>query len=150
MDLPRLTPQSLRIALTGADPQRFLEHGWQVVEGWEATWAPSSYREFIQGSRAEFSVAKHGYVVTRGGWFSDRSVCYLASGRPVLVQDTGLGDWLPTGEGIVTFRDVAEAVQGIEAINADYERHRRVARRLAEEYFSADRVLTSLLEAALD
>jgi hypothetical protein len=88
-------------------------------------------------------------VQMRGGWFSDRSVCYLASGRPVLVEDTGLGDWLPTGQGVVTFRDVAGAVDGIEAINADYDRHRRAARRLAEEYFATDRVLPLLLDAAM-
>jgi glycosyltransferase involved in cell wall biosynthesis len=86
----------------------------------------------------------------RGGWFSDRSVCYLASGRPVLLQDTGLGDWLPVGEGVVTFNNPEEAVQGIERINADYQRHRQAARRLAQEYFAAERVLPPLLDAAMD
>lgn len=149
LDLPRLTPQSFLIALTDGPAEYLAEHGWRVVPGWIPSRTTESYRAFIQSSRAEFSVAKHGYVLTRGGWFSDRSVCYLASGRPVLVEDTGLRDWLPTGQGIVTFRNVSEALRGIEAINADYERHRRAARLLAEEYFDAQRVLPPLLDAAM-
>jgi hypothetical protein len=148
LDLPRNTAQPIRVALAGAPPDDLALHGWEVVPGREPSRTAWTYREFIRGSRAEFGVAKHGYVRTRGGWFSDRSVCYLASGRPVLVQDTGLGDWLPTGEGVVTFGDVPGAVRGIEAINADYGRHRRAARRLAEEVFAAGRVLPPLLEAA--
>jgi len=148
VDLPQRTPQQFRIALTGAPPEDLSRHGWEVVHGWVPSRTPESYRAFIRGSRAEFGVAKHGYVRMRGGWFSDRSVCYLASGRPVLVQDTGLGDWLPTGEGVVIFEDVPGAVRGVEAINADYDRHRRAARRLAEQYFAADRVLPPLLDAA--
>ena len=93
-------------------------------------------------------VAKHGYVKMRGGWFSDRSVCYLASGRPFLVQDTGLADWLPVGEGVITFQDLPELLHGIEIINADYERHCRAARKLAEEVFSTEKVLPALLAAA--
>jgi hypothetical protein len=111
---------------------------------------PSTYREFIQNSRAEFSVPKHGYVAMKGGWFSDRSVCYLASGRPVLIEDTGLKDWLPVGDGLATFRDLPEALEGIQKINADYEHHRRAARELAEKYFASERVLSALLEAAMD
>ena len=95
-------------------------------------------------------MAKHGYVQMRGGWFSDRSVCYLASGRPVLVEDTGLADWLPTGEGVVTFRDVPEALAGVARINADYAGQRRAARQIAETYFAAERVLPPLLTAAVD
>lgn len=149
VDLPRLTSQPLRIALTGLAPEELTRHGWEVVPGWRASRTPWSYRAFIQESRAEFGVAKHGYVLMRGGWFSDRSVCYLACGRPVLVQDTGLDDWLPTGEGIVTFRDPQEVLRGIEVINADYDRHGRAARRLAERHFAAERVLPPLLEAAM-
>jgi hypothetical protein len=147
--LPRHTPQPFRVALTGAPPEDLARHGWEVVPGWVPSRTPWSYRRFIQESRAEFGVAKHGYVRMRGGWFSDRSVCYLASGRPVLVQDTGLADWLPTGKGVVTFDDVPGAVRGVEAINADYEGHCRAARRIAEEYFAAERVLPALLDAAM-
>jgi hypothetical protein len=148
--LPRLANQPFCMALTGALPDEWLQYGWDVVTGWSATWTTDAYRDFVSGSRAEFGVAKHGYVATRGGWFSDRSVCYLASGRPVLVQDTGLRDWLPTGEGVVTFRDLGEAIAGVEAINSDYERHRRAARRLAEEYFAAERVFPPLLDTAME
>jgi hypothetical protein len=146
--LPQRTRQPLRIALTGAPPEDLQRRGWEVVPGWGVSRTPWSYRTFIQESRAEFGVAKHGYVRMRGGWFSDRSVCYLASGRPVLVEDTGLGDWLGAGEGVVAFHDLEGAVEGIDRINADYEHQRRAARRLAEEFFDATRVLPPLLEAA--
>jgi hypothetical protein len=148
IDLPRHTAQPVRIALAGARPDDLARHGWEVVPGREPSRTPWTYQEFIWQSRAEFGVAKHGYVRMRGGWFSDRSVCYLASGRPVLVEDTGLDGWMPVGAGVVTFRDVPGALRGIEAINADYDRHRRAARRLAEEFFAADRVLPPLLDAA--
>jgi hypothetical protein len=149
IDIPHLTKQPFRIALSGGFPNELSQHGWEVIPGWMASFTLESYQKFVQESRAEFGVAKHGYVATKGGWFSDRSVCYLASGRPILVQDTGLSDWLPMGEGILTFCDQKEALNGIEAINADYEQHRYAARRLAEEYFGSDKVLSSLLEAAM-
>jgi hypothetical protein len=149
MDLPRHTAQPLQLALTGAPAHAFRQHGWEVVEGWAASLTPEAYQRYVQRSRAELCVAKHGYVATRAGWFSDRSVCYLASGRPVLVQDTGLEDWLPTGEGLLVFGDPPGALRGIDAINADYGRHRAAARRLAEEYFAADRVLPAFLDAAM-
>jgi hypothetical protein len=149
LDLPKLTAQPLRVALTGGDSNRMSRKGWEVVEGWKESRTPESYRAFIRDSRAEFGVAKHGYVLMQGGWFSDRSVCYLACGRPVLVEDTGLGDWLPLGEGILTFRDIPGALGGIDAINANYDGHRRAARLLAEEYFSTERVLPPLLDAAM-
>jgi hypothetical protein len=147
--LPSLTRQRLRIALTGAPEEKLKPHGWLVQEGWSASRTPSAYRNFIRNSRAEFSVAKHGYVKMQGGWFSDRSVCYLASGRPVLVQDTGLSDWLPVGSGIVAFRDLAEAVEGIAAINSNYDGHRESARFLAERFFASEKVLPDLLERAV-
>ncbi len=147
LELPRLTPQKFRIALNG--PEELSRYGWQIVPGHLATRTPRAYREFIQQSRAEFGVAKHGYTQMRGGWFSDRSVCYLASGLPLLIQDTGLSDWLPVGEGIVPFRDPPEALAGLQQINTDYERHRRAARKLAEGYFAAGKVLPALLDAAM-
>jgi hypothetical protein len=149
LDLPRLTSQRFCLALTGQPQTDLSEHGWEVVPGIVPSRTPWSYREFIQRSRAEFGVAKHGYVLMQGGWFSDRSVCYLASGRPVLLQDTGLDRWLPTGEGVVTFRSVREALDGIDRINSDYERHRRSARALAEGYFATERVLPRLLDEAM-
>ncbi len=147
IDLPRRTSQRFLIALIG--PESLVDHGWEIVPGEKATRTPQAYRQFIQQSRAEFGIAKHGYVKTRGGWFSDRSVCYLASGLPVLVQDTGLTDWLSVGEGVVTFQDPSDVLRGIETINSDYEHHRRAARELAEECFSTERVLPAFLDAAM-
>jgi hypothetical protein len=149
IDLPNLTPQPIRIALTGAPPEDFIRHGWDVVEGWSTSFTPLSYQSFIQQSRAEFCVAKHGYVKTRGGWFSDRSVCYLASGRPVVVQETGWSDWLPVGRGALAFKTAPEAARAIDEINHDYDNHCRAARDLAEQYFGAETVLTDLLNAAM-
>jgi hypothetical protein len=145
MDLPSLTPQKFRIAQMGIKPELLASRGWDVVPGEVISRTPALYREFIQQSRAEFSVPKNGYVKMRGGWFSDRSVCYLASGRPVLIEDTGLSDWLAVGEGVLTFRNPEEAVAGIESINANHLGHRIAARRLAADVFSTDRVLPSLL-----
>jgi hypothetical protein len=150
IDLPRRTDQRLRLALTGGPPDDLAAHGWELTTGWAATRTPARYRAFVQRSRAEFSLAKRRYVLSQGGWFSDRSACYLASGRPVITEDTGFPDWLPAGEGLLAFRTPDEAFQGIEAINADYDRHRRAARQLAERHFAADRVLPALLEQATD
>jgi hypothetical protein len=149
LNLPLLTSQPFRIGLTGGAPRQLSQCGWDVVPGWVASRTPADYQSFIQESRAEFGVAKHGYVAMRSGWFSDRSVCYLASGRPVLIQETGVSDWLPTGAGVVTFRDRDEALRGVDAINADYQCHRQAARQLAEECFSTESVLPPLLEAAM-
>jgi hypothetical protein len=149
LELPRSTPQKFRIAQMGIKPEELTSHGWEVVPGEIISKTPDSYREFIQNSRGEFSVPKSGYVKMRGGWFSDRSVCYLASGRPVLIEDTGLQDWLPIGEGLLTFNDMNSAVGGIEQINADYPRHQRGARKLAEQKFSTEHVLPAFVDAAL-
>jgi hypothetical protein len=125
-------------------------HGWDAVSGEIESLTPEQYQGFVGRSRAEFGVAKHLYVEMRTGWFSDRSVCYLASGRPVLVQSTDIEGYLPVGEGMLTFRTPDEALAGIDHINSTYESHRRAARRIAEEYFAAERVLPPLLEAAMD
>jgi hypothetical protein len=148
VELPSLTDQPICLAHLGADADELGAHGWDVVPGEVPSSTPWAFREFVQDSRAEFGIAKHGYVQLQDGWFSDRSVCYLASGRPVLLQDTGLEPHLPIGEGIVLFRNLREAVQGIEEINANYEQHRGWARQMAEEYFSTERVLPRLLELA--
>jgi hypothetical protein len=150
IDLPQQTNQRFQLALTGGDAQELSPKGWEIICGWKATWTPDDYQNFIQRSRAEFSVAKEGYVVTKSGWFSDRSICYLASGRPVLVQDTGIAECLPIGEGILTFRNLNEAVQGVESINANYDLHGKASRSLAQEYFDAEIVLNQLLEKAIN
>jgi hypothetical protein len=152
--LPRQVDQELEIALQ-IDPadepdQIALEaNGWHLAEPAEIAGAPLAFRSYVQGSAAELSVAHPVYVETASGWVSDRSVRYLASGRPALVQDTGIGERYPVGEGLVTFRTPEEAVAGVEAIAADYEAHARAARALAEAHFDSDRVLGRFLEAAL-
>jgi hypothetical protein len=109
---------------------------------------PWTYQSFIMQSKAEFSVAKHGYVVSRSGWFSERSACYLACGRPVLVQDTGFTAWLPAGHGALSFTSLDEALNGVEKINARYAGHCKSAREIAETYFESGKVLTRLLTIA--
>ena len=107
---------------------------------------PNAYRSFVQGSKAEFGIAKSGYAASRCGWFSDRSVCYLASGRPVVAFGTGFDCFLPTGEGLFAFETADEALGAIDSIAGDLPRHSRRARALAEEYFDAARVLPELLD----
>jgi hypothetical protein len=145
-DMPAHTDARLLVALTGLMPEEFQQHGWQVVAGWLATETPAAYQSFIRQSSAEFSVAKHGYVAARSGWFSDRSACYLAAGRPVVVQDTGL-DRLRDHGGMLTFTDPAGAVRQIGALMADYDAHCRAARTLASDVFDAALVLPPLLES---
>jgi hypothetical protein len=147
IDLPSRTPQRFELAING--PQKLLrEHGWETVDAMRVSRTPSEYRDFIYGSKAEFGVAKHTYVATRSGWFSDRTECYLASGRPALVQDTGWTDHLPSGEGLLSFSNIEEAAAGIDSINLDYARHTRRAGEIAREYFDARIVLPRLLDEA--
>jgi hypothetical protein len=147
MDLPSRTTQPFELAING--PQRLLrEHGWQTVDAMGVSRSLWDYRAFIQASKAEFGVAKHTYVATRSGWFSDRTECYLSSGRPALVQDTGWTAHLPHGEGLLAFSSPDEALAAIDRINSDYERHARQAIDIAREYFDARRVLPRLLDEA--
>lgn len=128
------------------DLEALAEHGWRLIDPAAAADTPRHYQDFIQGSKAELGIAKSGYVLSRCGWFSDRSVCYLASGRPVLAQETGFSRCVPAGEGLLAFSTLDEALAGVESLNADYPRHRRAARRLAEEFFDSDKVLSRLLD----
>jgi hypothetical protein len=151
MEIPGRTDAVLRPALDvhpgeSRDLEALDRNGWHLLDPGAVARDPDSYRAFVAGSLAEFGVAKSGYVLSRCGWFSDRSACYLASGRPVLAQDTGFGRWLPAGEGLLAFSGVDDAVAGIEAICSDYERHSAAARRLAEEHLDSDTVLARLLE----
>lgn len=122
--------------------------GWQVVNAGQACGALDSYRDYIRTSKAEWSVAKNGYVQAQAGWFSCRSACYLAAGRPVVVQDTGFGDVIPTGEGVMAFRNLEEAAAAIHEVRGNYARHSRAARDIADAYFRSDRVLARLIEHA--
>jgi len=147
IDLPSRTPQKFELAVNG--PQKLLrDYGWDTVDAMRVSRTPWEYRNFIHGSKAEFGVAKHTYVANRTGWFSDRTECYLAAGRPALVQDTGWTAHLPHGDGLLAFSTVDEAVAGIDRINADYARHAARAREVAREHFDASRVVPKLLEVA--
>ncbi len=149
--LPRRTNAKLMPALAihpeeTRDLTALRENGWILLDPAEVARDPGRYREFIQGSRGEFGIAKSGYVASRCGWFSDRSACYLASGRPVLAQETGFSEFLPAGEGLIPFGTEDDVLAGISELQSDYPRHARAARSLAEEYFDSDKVLTRLLE----
>lgn len=145
-------PQRLEVALAiddgDAGDRRLLEeNGWSVVPARSVSSTSTAFRDYVQRSGGEFSVAQGVYVETACGWFSDRSARYLASGRPVLVQETGTT--LPAGAGLLTFRTLDDAVSGAHKIAADYDRHCAAARRVAEECFNSDVVLTRFLEDAL-
>ncbi len=131
-------------------PVELLQYtGWHVTDPYQHCADLDSYRQYIESSRAELSVAKHGYVVGQAGWFSCRSACYLAAGRPVIVQDTGFSQVLPVGSGLLTYRNRNEAVEALNEVEDNYTKHAEAARALAEDYFDSDRVLTRLLEDAM-
>jgi hypothetical protein len=151
MALPTLTAEPFMLALAihpeeVQDLAALKDNGWCLLDPAEVTQTPERYRQFIQGSKAEFGIAKSGYVAARCGWFSDRSVCYLASGRPVLAQDTGFSRFLPAGAGLFAFATADDLLAGIEALRRDYAGQARAARTLAVEYFDSDKVLSRLLE----
>lgn len=135
---------------TESPPREMLRSkGWSVVNPDHVCPDMDSYRDYIQRSRAEWSVAKNGYVRGQVGWFSCRSACYLAAGRPVVVQDTGFTPVIPSGEGLFAFSTVDEAVAAIEAVETNYERHARAAHDLAAEHFASDKVLSRFIEQAV-
>jgi hypothetical protein len=167
IDLPKRTNQPLELALNLADAKSIkhgpgeavralgvatearhtLEaNGWNLADTHDLTTDPWPYRDYIRASRGEFTVARDLHVRLRSGWFSERSACYLAAGRPVITQDTGFGSVLPTGEGLFAFNTMDEILAAFELINADYEKHSRAARAIAEEYFKAETVLATMLE----
>jgi hypothetical protein len=147
IDLPRRTSHRFELAVNG--PQRLLrEHGWETVNAMDVSRSLWDYRHFIQGSLAEFGVAKHAYVASHSGWFSDRTECYLAAGRPACVQDTGWSAHLPCGDGLLAFSTMDEALAGLDRIAGDWETHSRRASEIAMEHFDGSRVLPRLLEVA--
>ena len=151
IDLPTRTDEEFVLALAiHPDETRDLEaleaNGWRLADPAQVAATPAAYREFIQSSKAEFGLVKHGCLAAPCGWFSDRSVCYLASGRPVVAQETGFSRFVPTGEGLFAFETTDEALAAVEELRRDYPRHARAARELAQEYFDSDKVLTRMLE----
>lgn len=153
LDLPhRLgTGQRMELAVGGPGVPReeLRARGWSVIDPLGPTRDCTTYQRYLQDSKAEFTVAKQGYVASRSGWFSERSAHYLASGRPVITQDTGSGSWLPAGEGLLTYASPEEAQSCIRELDRDYEAHCLAARRLCEEHFDAHKVLPRLLRLAL-
>jgi hypothetical protein len=166
IDLPTRSGRRIELAMNLADPKTIhygegepvkafglepdtrtmLEsHGWLPVEARDFTTEPGPYRDYILSSRGEFTVARDLNVRLRSGWFSERSACYLAAGRPVITQNTGFGSVLPTGVGLFAFDDADDVCRAFDAIESDYDRHSRAAREIAREYFASDRVLAKLL-----
>jgi hypothetical protein len=150
IELPRRAPLEFEIALAihpadAADLDALRAHDWRIVDPKLVAPDPAAFHRYVEGSGGEFSVAQGVYVHTESGWFSDRTVRYLASGKPALVQDTGFGRSLPVGGGLVAFRTLDEAIAGADRIAKDYDEHCRAARVLAEQYFDSDRVLARFL-----
>jgi hypothetical protein len=166
LDLPRRVSQGIELAigfadasangpragevipaegLSGAESRLLQSHGWRLADSQALTTDPWRYRDYVQASRGEFTVAKDQNVRLRSGWFSERSACYLAAGRPVITQDTGFGGVLPTGEGLFAFNTMEEILAAFDAVASDYDRHSRAALAIAEDYFQAEGVLARLI-----
>ena len=150
LDLPRRRRAPFELAVGVDAPTRELleTEGWRVTDPVELSSDFEAYRRYIQGARGEFTVAKDQNIRLRSGWFSDRSACYLAAGRPVINQDTGFGNYLPTGKGLFAFRTMEDILAAVDEIEGDYAGNCAAARHLAAEHFSAEKVVGSLLERA--
>lgn len=149
-DLPRHTTERFVLAMgQGVGRNRPTEHleeaGWKIIEPDVHLPDYATYHDFLANSKAEWSIAKNGYVKSRSGWFSCRSACYLALGKPVVVQDTGWSDYLPSGEGAIAFSDMEGAAAAIAKVAGDYERHSRAALAMAEKYFDGRKVCADLI-----
>jgi hypothetical protein len=149
--MPTLTEERFAPALAihpdeSKDLAALQTNGWRPTDPEQVAQTPAGYQRFVQGSKAEFGIAKSGYVAARCGRFSDRSVCYLASGRPVIAQETCFSRFLPLGAGLFAFETIDEVLASVEGLNGDYDRHARAARAVAKEYFASDKVLGRLLD----
>jgi hypothetical protein len=150
LDLPRLAPASFELA-AGVDEnvQALLrEHGWRQLDSIGVSRDVERYRSYIQSSRGEFTVARDQYVRPNTGWFSDRSACYLAAGRPVITQETGFSKYLPTGRGLFGFTTIDDVISAVETIESDYQTHSRAAREIAADYFDARKVVAGIMDQA--
>jgi len=150
LTLPRQRPVQFELAATVDDKVKALlkEHGWRQTDSIKMSWDTDVYRNYIQQARGEFTVARDQYVRPNTGWFSDRSACYLAAGRPVITQETGFNKFLPTGKGLFGFKTMEDILKAVDAIESDYAGNCRAAREIAAEYFAAEKVVGSLMERA--
>ena len=149
LGLPGRVPSRLEVAIAGPAPRsEIVASGWHVVDAAVRSTTLERYRDYIAASRGEWSVAKEAYAATESGWFSCRSACYLAMGKPVVVEDTGFSRIYPTGSGLLTFRDLDGAVASLAAVESEYRRHCEAARAVAESFFRAETVLETLLHDA--
>jgi hypothetical protein len=152
LDLPQRSGAAFELAMDvdkrPGDLEMLAQHGWRVTDPLAVSTHAERYRDYIRSSSGEFSLAKQLNVELATGWFSDRSACYLAAGRPVIVQDTGFRTALPTGAGLLTFRTRDEAVDAVRSVAGDWQLHSSAARRIAEQYFAAQWVLGDLLDRA--
>ena len=150
LELPRKCPARFELAATvdAKVKARLQQHGWQQTDSIEISKGTDRYRGYIQQARAEFTVARDQYVRPNTGWFSDRSACYLAAGRPVITQETGFSNFLPTGKGLFGFNNLDDILRAVDCIESDYEGNCRAARAIAAEYFAAEKVVASLMERA--
>jgi hypothetical protein len=150
-DLPRRAKVPLALAVGGekAPWEKIAADGWQPLKAHEVTLTPASYQQLIADSAGEWSVAKNVYVATRSGWFSCRTACYLAAGRPAVVQETGWSKFVPPGAGLIAFSTMDQALAGIEAIASDPAAHRAAAYEIAREYLAPDKVLPPMIDSIL-
>ncbi len=150
--LPQHLKYPLKVAVGGKEAplERLAEYGWNVVDGPTISLTPNRYQNFLAESKGEISTAKHVYVAMRTGWFSERSVCYLAAGRPVVTQETGFSKVLPSGKGLLSFTTMEEATDAIHEVEANYDRHSKAARNIAEDYFDSRKVLLHLIGCAMN
>jgi hypothetical protein len=150
IELPKKRKVHFELA-AGVDEEvrrRLVENSWQQINSVKVSKDPDNYKQYIQQSRGEFTVARDQYVRPNTGWFSDRSVCYLAAGRPVITQETGFSKFLPTGKGLFSFRTMEDVLAAVDEIESDYESNCRAAVEIAGEYFAAEKVVGSLMERA--
>ncbi len=151
IDIPHASGEPFELAMDPGDAAvraELASHGWSLVDPRPISADVDAYRTYIEASRGEFTVAKDIYVRPRSGWFSDRSVCFLAAGKPVITQETGFSELVPSGEGLLAFATLEEAIAATHAVAADWPRHARAARAIAEEHFAADKVIGAMLDAA--
>jgi hypothetical protein len=140
-------PLTIAVAGHHKPTEQIIEDGWNMVEGWPLTLTAESYVKFISDSLGEWSVAKNCYVATNSGWFSCRTACYLAAGRPAVVQDTKWSRFVPSGSGVIAFDTMEECVSALERVASDTAEHRAAAYEVAREYLSADKVLPPMIDA---